>query len=294
MKSKQTIHFNNWCCGSHMSFNGSISDTLTDSLNMGMYSVQFFMGNPKSVKSRAKVTETDIKKCNEIISTTPINVFSHFPYCVNLAGSITNRCLAWNDEKNEDTIMTSIKSIEYELSILAQFKTKNGVVIHPGNWFDREKGLLAIAKSINKINFPIGSTLLLENSAGQGNSLATTLTELKKIFDNLNETRKSHVGICIDTCHLFAFGDYDIRKISEVDRFLTDFDKHFERSKLKLIHLNDSTTDFKSRRDNHALIGTGYIWKDNLDSLRYFLNKTNGIPIVLETVPDDIFTISDL
>lgn len=304
MEKVKNVCFNNWCCGSHMRFEGSLSETLTRSVNMGMCSVQFFMGNPKNVHSRTEISESDIKSCHQIIKNFPINVFSHFPYCVNLTGSISTKCLAW-EEKNEKTdkeaqikcennIKSSLRSIEYELEVLANFKTKTGVVIHPGNWFDRKQGLNAISKSINKIKFPPNSTLLLENSAGQGNSLATTLSELKQIYDGLNENQKSHVGICIDTCHLFAYGDYDIRKKSEVDRFMSDFDKLFTRDKLKLIHLNDSTTDFKSRKDNHALIGEGYIWKNNLEPLIYFLNCVKGIPLVLETIPDDIFTIADL
>ena len=216
-----------------------------------------------------------------LINNFPVNVFSHFPYCVNLAGSIGNKYLAWSDEKNsESVLLASLKSIEYELGTLAKFdKVKNGVVIHPGNWFDRKEGLLAIAKSINRINFPVNSTLLLENSAGQGNSLAS---------------KQSCIGICIDTCHLFAYGDYDFRDIKEIDRFLKDFDTLFGRSKLKSIHLNDSTKPLKSKKDNHAFIGTGCIWKDNLSSLVYLLNKTKGIPIVLETSPSDMEIIENL
>lgn len=289
---------NNWLVGSHMRFRDNIADTVISSLNKNMASVQFFLGNPKCISKRAYIEEADINRVKEL---DPINIFTHFPYCVNLAGSISLKCLAWDDSKNEKRLLCEsillggLKSIEYELKITSSFnKVKNGVVIHPGNWPDRKEGLKAIAASINKIKFPKGSTLLLENSAGQGNSLATTFEEIKAIIDDLNEEQKQYIGICIDTCHIFAYGDYDLRECKEVDRMLSDFDKLFGRNMLKLIHLNDSTTKLKSRRDNHAFIGEGYIWKDNITSLIHLLNETAGIPTVLETTPDDMETIEHL
>lgn len=267
--------------GSHTQFSGNITDTLLTSIKYGMYSVQFFLGNPQST-TRTKISDSDIEKSKKICQKFPMNVYSHFPYISNLAGSVS--CLAWNgNEEQDEKTMAVIKSIEYELSILANFE-KNGVVIHPGNFKDRDTGLKTISKSINKINFPPNSKLILENSAGQGCSLATTFTEIKTIIDNIDDEKKKHIGVCIDTCHIFAYGDYDISKKSEIDRMFVDFDTIIGRKYLSLIHFNDSLECLGSKKDRHQLIGDGKIFLDN-SIVSYFieLSKKSKIPMILET-----------
>jgi deoxyribonuclease-4 len=277
--------------GAHTQFSGKIYETLCKSINLGMYSTQFFMGNPQST-NRAKILDKDIEDSKKLLKKFPLHVFSHFPYVSNLAGSVDS--LAWQDNEVQNTkTLQVIKSLEYELSILSNFPS-NGVVIHPGNFKDRDKGLKAISQSINKINFVENSKILLENSAGQGNSLATTFKEIKYIIDNVDSDKRKYIGVCIDTCHLFAYGDYDISKISEVDRMFSDFDNIIGMEYLKLIHLNDSETPFKSRRDRHACLERGYIWKNDNSSLIHLLKKCSmlKVPLVLETEIEDMLNRS--
>ena len=48
--------------------------------------------------------------------------------------------------------------------------------------------------------------ILLENSAGQKNSIGSSLDEIAEILDKLNSR---NFGFCLDTCHAFAAG-YDL------------------------------------------------------------------------------------
>lgn len=278
------ILFSNYLVGSHTPFSGKISDIVKTAINNGMYATQFFMGNPKSIH-RSKIDEKDIKESLKIMEKYPLHVFSHFPYVSNLCGSLDK--LAWNgDNEQDEKTLLLIKSLEYELEILG--KLGGGVVIHPGVYRDRQKGLINIAKTINKINFK--GKLLLENSAGQGNSLATTLSELKTILTHVEEKQKKYIGICIDTCHLYAYGDYDFSTKSEIDRFFSDFDTKLGLKYLSLIHLNDSIHDIKSRKDRHALLSKGCIWGKSNESLIYLLEKCKelNIPCILETEMSDM------
>jgi apurinic endonuclease APN1 len=273
--------------GVHVPFAGNIYNTLQKSIDLGMYSVQFFMGSPQST-NRSKISEDDLSKSKKLLDRFPLKVFTHFPYVSNLAGSVD--CLAWEGNIQQDTkTLKVIESLQYELSVLSHFPN-NGVVIHPGNFKDREIGLVTITKSINKLEFLPNSKLVLENSAGQGCSLATTFEELKKIIDNVDIDKRKHIGICIDTCHLFAYGDYDISKVTEVDRMLTDFDNIIGIKYLSLIHLNDSETPLRSKKDRHACIGKGHIWKSDNSSLLHLLKKCSDlkVPFILETEIEDM------
>ena len=280
-----------WDVGAHTEFSGTLYNSIKSSINNGMYATQIFLGNPKSFK-RAVIKNSDIIESKKLTEEWPIHVFSHFPYIANLAGS--KHILAWSgsDEQDRKTKKV-ISSLEYELGILGNFE-KNGVVIHPGNHTDRELGISTIAKSINKISFPENSKLILENAAGQGTSLATTLEELKSIIDLIDE--KDRIGVCIDTCHLFAVGDYDFSTISEVQRFFSDFDSIIGSEYLSLIHLNDSKTKLGSRKDRHEMLGLGYIWSYSFCSLKYLLEecKQRGVPLILETSMIDMLTLSSI
>ena len=82
-------------------------------------------------------------------------------------------------------------------------------------------------------------------------------------------------------------------KIDEISRLFKKFDELIGLDKLKLIHLNDSCVPLGSKKDRHAMLGTGFIWTDNQDSLVYLINlcKKLNINIVLETCPEDMNTV---
>ena len=293
MQNIQIMDLNGYQLGSHLSFHVSISHTVNFAISQGLYSVQFFLGSPKSYKRRV-VTSEDIKQTKNLINRFPTNIYSHFPYISNLAGS--KNILAWDGDKQQDWKTTQVlKGLEYELEVLSNFKN-NGVVIHPGCHKNRVLGLKNISKTINKIDFTPNSTLLLENCAGEGSKLATTFDELKLIIDGVEKNKKEHIGVCIDTQHLFAYGEYDIRQKEEIDRMFTDFDKKIGLKRFKLLHLNDSCVEKGKKVDRHANIGEGYIWGESTDSLLFLLDKCrdNNIPMVTETERIDVFYIQTL
>lgn len=284
-----------WEAGSHISFCGSISESLNDAVIYGMYAVQFFLGNPKSYK-RHRATPNDILISKKIVDRFPMHVFSHAPYLYNLAGS--KNSLAWNGDSSQDRKTESmLKELQYELSVLSNFDSRrNGVIVHPGNYTDRKLGLNAIAKSINKLKFEKNSKLLLENSAGQGTSLCTNFEEIGEILEQVSDENKGYVGVCVDTAHIHGVGDYDLSMCEEVDRMFLDFDRIIGIENFTLLHLNDSKVEIGTKKDRHALLGTGYIWKDDMTSLIFLLEKCKkyGIPVVLETSPSDMRTLSYL
>jgi deoxyribonuclease-4 len=274
--------------GAHITWNKTFNKTIKHAIKNNMTALQCFMGSPKSFK-RCLITDDDIKASLQLLDRFPTYVFTHAPYLYNLAGS--KHILAWNEDSNQDKKTKQVlTSLHYELKILSNFPN-NGVIVHPGNHINRKDGIHTIAKSINKIDFPPNSNLLLENSAGQGTSLATTLEELHSIYTLV--TDKAHVGICLDTAHLFGYGDYNLSKSSEVERLFDDFHTLFGLDKLKLIHLNDSLVPLGSKKDRHALIGTGYIWGESIESLivLFALCKKANIPIILETDEGDVSKI---
>ena len=304
---------NKWNIGSHVSFEGNITNSIKFAIDNGMYSLQIFLGSPQAY-DRACISENDIKDSASLLSKFPTNLFIHTPFLFNLCGSVKQ--LAWEGDSKQDSITSKVvNSIQYELEILDKIhsrivteskeKVRMGVVVHPGNYPDVTKGLEKIAETINMIDFPKNTNvkLLLENSSGGGNKLATTFEQIGTIIKHIHPEKRKYIGVCVDTAHIYGFGSYDLRNIHRVKQLFNEFDDYIGLKYFSLLHLNDSSqssTDKRrdaflgSKKDVHELIGHGYIWKDNVKPLIYLLDKCkelNNTPIILETSPSDVQTI---
>lgn len=286
-----------WPVGAHTTFSKEIAPTILAAVRFGMYTTQFFMGSSLTLK-RQRISEQDIHSSRQLLQSYNMNVFTHFPYIANLAGS--TKQLAWSGNKQQDAkTSATLRELEFELAVIAQLSmpnTKTGVVIHPGSYPDRHLGHIAVAESIDRIDFAPNAKLLLEISAGEGTKLCKTIPEIAFVIEHTIPEKQAHLGVCIDTAHVFGSGEYNLSEISEVDRLFSDFDQCIGLSKFTLLHLNDSGVKFGSKRDKHALIGTGYIWNNSTESLVYLLNRCKqlNIPILLETEGKDMFTLYGL
>jgi deoxyribonuclease-4 len=296
MQEQSTTYNMYWDVGAHIGFSKTIFPSLGNAVSYGMVSCQFFMGNPRSL-TRQKISPNDIIACKRLLKRFPMNVFSHFPYVASLCGSV--KSLAWSGDSVQDGKTTHmIRQLEYELSILSNFNESGrvGVVIHPGSHSNTNIGLKIIAQSINKINFTEGGKLLLENCAGEGTKLCKNFYEIKQIIDSVDTDKKKHIGVCVDTAHIWGQGDYDLRQVGEVDRMFEEFIETLGIEYFTLLHLNDSEVPLGTKKDRHACLGTGHIWSESFESLIHLLNlcKYHSIPMVLETHGSDMITLAQI
>ena len=161
------------------------------------------------------------------------------------------------------------------------------LVTHPGNATDgdRDRGLEQNAAAIElALQLEGGDTMvLLEHTAGTGSALGKSFEELRRIIDAVAAPHRDRVGVCLDTCHLWAAG-YDI--VAGYDDVVARLDGQVGLDRVRLFHLNDSKTGLGSARDRHAHIGAGTI---GLDGFRNLLNddRFRHVPKLLETPKDD-------
>ena len=125
------------------------------------------------------------------------------------------------------------------------------------------------------------TTVLLETMAGKGSEIGRSFEELRQILDRIELS--DHVGICMDTCHVWDAG-YDIA--GHLDEVITEFDNIIGLKRLKAIHLNDSSNPLGSHKDRHARLGEGHI---GLSALIAVINHPalKNLPFYLET-PNDL------
>lgn len=208
----------------------------------------------------------------ETVRTGVRTVAIHGAYLINLGSA------------KEAVRTRSLYALEDEASRAAMLSVPY-LVLHPGSSGDdpEEAGMARVASALRTFGrFPEGVTLLLENTAGQGNSLGRTMEQLRTLLDEAGAPRD--VAICLDSAHLFEAG-YDISDEAGWENLLAEMERHAVLPQVRMWHLNDSRTGFGSRVDRHFHIGEGQIGRDAFRRIlthRAFRN----LPMVLETPKD--------
>lgn len=166
------------------------------------------------------------------------------------------------------------------------------LVSHPGNATDGdpERGLRQNADAICRALDQVPGTVrvLLEGTAGSGTALGSSFEELASLVRRIAERHPDRVGVCLDSCHLWAAG-YDLHRLDDV---LDRFDRVVGLHHLRFLHLNDSLTSFDSRRDRHADIGQGSIGDPGFHALMNH-DALRHVPKVIETPKGDDAVAAD-
>ena len=249
--------------GYHMSVAGKMELAFDRGEALGCNTMQIFLTNPRTWLARKLTTEEAeaFRERRRLSSIDP--VVAHMPYLPNLSSS------------DKEIRSKSITSLKVNIALAEQLGI-DYLVLHLGSHMGHgiEKGRENLAEIVkDAISLTKNCTLLLENSAGQKNSIGSKTDELAAIYDAIDSKR---VGFCLDTCHIYAAG-YDITKESVLD----DMDKGFDLNLVKVIHLNDAKHELGSGLDRHTNIGFGHI----NNGFRTFLkhDKIRGKPLILET-----------
>ncbi len=252
--------------GVHVSIAGGLSKAFERAKRLSCETFQIFSRSPRSWAFKHKSNE--ISRFRELKSKGNISpVALHSAYLVNLASPDPSLRKKSVDAVKEDLSLAK--------SIGAEF-----VVVHPGSGVvSREEGRKNLLKSLEEIVKSLDRPwLLLENTAGQGMHLGSSIKELVGILEELGLPQG--IGICFDTCHAFASG-LDIGDPRVLEEIINDLSRIGIR-RLKLIHLNDTKTPFSSRVDIHQHICEGTI---GLNRFRTFLSTEpfSNLPLILET-----------
>ena len=257
--------------GAHFSIAKGLHKAILEAESYKCNTLQIFTKNANTWKEKT-ISENDIRKFKDIkVQTNIYNIISHTSYLINLAGP---------DKTKSDM---SCEALKQEIIRCGQLELPY-LVLHPGSHMgDGEtKGINRIADNINQIfaaTDGITTRLLLETTAGQGTSIGHTFEQLSAIIEKVHD--KARIGVCLDTCHIFAAG-YDISNKKGYEKTIRAFDDIIGLNNLFVIHLNDTKKACGTRVDRHEHIGDGFI---GLDAFRLIMNDTRlqKIPKILET-----------
>ncbi len=168
------------------------------------------------------------------------------------------------------------------------------LVTHPGNATDGdleaglERNALGVAECLAQVE---GDTrVLLELTAGTGTTVGATFENLQVIIDEIPESLRHRVGVCIDTCHAFS-GGYDL--VDAYDEVWGQFEQVVGFERLGLIHMNDSKHPLGSRKDRHEAIGEGTLGSEPFRRIMCD-PRLAAVPKILETPKGDDGVAADV
>ena len=264
--------------GAHVSASGGVENAPENAQAIGANAFALFTKNQRRWDAKP-LTDTSIaafrQRCEQY-GFSPEQVLPHDSYLINLG------------HPNAEALAKSRAAFVDEMQRCKQL----GLVwlnFHPGSHLreiSESECLSRIAESINHaLDQTEGITAVLEATAGQGSNLGNRFEHLAEIIEQVED--KTRIGVCIDTCHIFAAG-YDLRTPEACEQTFAEFERQVGFSYLKAMHLNDSKGGLGSRIDRHHSLGQGEIgWP----VFEYLLQdaRFQRMPLILETIDPTIW-----
>ncbi len=259
--------------GAHVSSSGGIHTAIDRIEAMGGESVQVFTQSPRTWRP-TNHDPANFERFKERRAEAGIEgVLCHALYLLNLASP--------KDDFYEKSVEALKNTVDVGCGIDA-----DGVVFHVGSHqgagFEAglERVVPALAQALERCSDT--TWLLIENTAGTGDTIGRSVDELAILVDRLDGHPR--LGICLDSCHLYASG-YDVTDRDSLDALLEKVDNKIGLDRLRALHVNDSKTPLGSNRDRHDNIGDGLMGT----KLGVFLShpRLQGLPAVLEVPGKD-------
>jgi deoxyribonuclease-4 len=270
--------------GAHTVFNGGISMAAARAGNAGMKALQIFTAPPQYYGDKASMKAERVQRFRAALGQAgiaPEHVVVHGAYVLNTA---TDDATKWARAR-----AGLLKELERSTALGV-----GCVCFHPGaaTAGDREAATERVARAITDAleAVPGNTRLLVENTAGAGQTVGRTAAEVGAILHAIPEQLRHRTGYGLDTCHLFASGHDITASEAALTGILDDFEKAAGTAPA-FFHLNDSEGGLGSNKDRHVLIGDGKIGSEPFGWLLRD-KRSLGIPLILET-PQQHYDIAD-
>lgn len=263
--------------GIHTSKAGALENAARKAQELGANCFQIFSSSPRSWQASKPDPEQirTFRAIREKHDLRPLVI--HDSYLINLGSCEENI--------RRSSIAAFRGEIERALAIGAEY-----LVMHPGNCKGQtmEQGMLNVVEGLAEATLGLtgGLTILLENTVGAGAQIGGRFEELEVIRQFAQQRVELPIGFCLDTCHCFASGHYNLATAEGLKSTVRQIEAVLGLERVPVMHANDSKGGYGSRLDRHANIGEGKI---GADGFRRILThpRLKSKAFILETPVDN-------
>ncbi len=264
--------------GSHTSIAGGLENAAIEASALGATAFGMFTKNQRQWASKPITEEQSatFKRTLKELGFTKDQVLPHDSYLINLGNP--------DDLKRRQSLDAFIEELR-RVHTLGLDKLN----FHPGshvNKIDRKGSLELVSEALDEaLRSTEGVRAIIETTAGQGSNLGSSFEEIAQLLEM--SSFPDRLGVCIDTCHIFAAG-YDLRSEESFDQTFEAFDRIVGLDKLAGMHLNDAKIALGSKLDRHESLGKGQIGMEPF--IRIVQDaRFRGIPLILETIDSSLW-----
>jgi len=257
--------------GFNISKKPKLSESFLPYLDSPLQAFQLFIKNARNF-DKPKISDDDL------INTQKCILENNFYFVIH-GGYQYNMCMYPADSDTESAKLDFyIDVFTSEIDIGAVLNT--GVILHIGSCANRKEGITQLARSLEKCidhetittshyadllgisvpDFKKKRKIILENCAGEGSKIGTTIQELSEIYNAISDAYRSQIYFCIDTAHIHGDGEFNFALADDVTRFFKEFSEKIGIEKIEVIHLNDSKIRLGGKADRHESWGDGTIF----------------------------------
>jgi len=264
--------------GAHVSSSGGVQNAPLNAQKINAKAFALFTKNQKRWYAKP-LEENTIKQFKENLKKVdikPEHVLPHDSYLINIGNPDPEK-----RKKSVNALLDELKRVEKLGLFYLNF--------HPGSHLKQISETECLDLISDGINYILSqtdyATLVIETTAGQGTNLGYKFEHLQYIINKVEN--KKRIGVCIDTCHIFAAG-YDLRTIDAYENTMKQFDEIIGFDFLKGVHLNDAKVELGSKKDRHHSIGKGTL---GIEPFKFIMNdkRFDDIPLILETIEPEIW-----
>ena len=261
--------------GCHVSIAGGVDKAVDNAAERECTAFQIFTRSPRMWNAK-ELSDAEVEAYRSKLKGSgidPAATCAHMPYLPNLASG------------NDATYKRSVAVLVDEVKRCGRLGVPY-LVTHLGSHLGagEESGIERLVAAYEKAAaVDNGVVILLENTAGQKNSVGSDFGQLGSILSRLGPAGR--FGVCIDTCHAFVYG-YDLRTKEAVGKAFAELDRAVGAENLRILHLNDAKGEMGSRLDRHYHIGLGGIGERGMAAIVAEAHKRD-VPVVLETPIND-------
>lgn len=254
--------------GAHVSTTGGLVNAHRRGVEIGADAIQVFNQSPRMWRP-TRWKDDDVAAFNELMADGPIgSVVIHAVYLIN--------CASKDPAIREKSLASLTHSLRMGDAIGA-----TGVVLHPGSTVGEphEEAIERVGDLLREaLEESDSCPLLLEDTAGAGNTLGRSFEELARLVELAGGHER--LGLCLDSCHLLASG-FDVRTAAGIGQVMDDCVALVGVDRLRCLHVNDSQTPLGSNRDRHAPLGDGELGAEGCAA---FLSEPRfeGMPAIFE------------